>query len=374
MRWRSALAVLAPSFCAALAACGLDASGTGSGFEPGGDSGVSIQDAGGGADVTLMVDGGGNGGDASGGNDAGSVADSSPLPPFEAGPPSDAPVCSPTGTADCFTVPSGWALVAYAPAAGTACPSGFGQNPTDWVGGPQSNADECACSSCTVSDPPSCAGGPITAFFDFDGTKTCGLAAMPSQNSNNPAGACLKDVSNAAFPAGTDVRLIPTGPDGGECKAPGTPAKDKVTYAFTGRTCSPDSATAAGCSGTTCSPQLSSPFLACVAASGDVSCPGAPFTAKYVVGTDVSYDCGDCGCGVTATCTGTLTVYADPNCKDMNGLPLVVDGTCHNAGADGGKYASYQYVGNATNVGCTIGAPPPAPAPTLTQTTTICCP
>src|SRR5438132_96815 len=78
----------------------------------------------------------------------------------------DGAACAPEASAECAPVPSGWSLVAYATPKGTPCPAGFTRSPTDWVEGPEAHASECDCGACQVSPAPSCAGGPVSVFYD----------------------------------------------------------------------------------------------------------------------------------------------------------------------------------------------------------------
>jgi hypothetical protein len=358
VRWLRVAVLIAPCATGA-AACGLASNGTAG---AGGDSGAGRLDAG-----AIGAEGGS--GDGTVGDGSPTTADGA----LDAAPPPDTgPPCTPAGTTACFAVPPGWSFVARATPEGTTCPEGFSQ-PTEWLEGPSSNPNECTCSACDVTDPPSCTGGPVSVFYDFAGNQTCGLIGIPGQNGNNPAGACLRDMFVGNYPTNDDDKYTPSPPQGGACSAPATPQPANVTYAETAYTCSPDGSQAAGCSAGVCAPSLPPPFAPCLEQSGDVPCPGAPFTVKHLAGTSVSITCSDCGCTVSATCSGTMTLFPDTACAGI-GVPIPADGACHLAGTDGGVYQSYRFVGATDDVACVLGAPPPPPPPpTLTGTATICC-
>ena len=276
--------------------------------------------------------------------------------------------CSSTG---CFAMPTGFSLVAFGGGAtNAACPSGFAQ-PIDYVEGPTASAAACACSTCQVTAPPSCASGALQNSFDTDGSGTCGTPGG-APYSNNPAGTCLTDGYSGPISATTDMQAVAPPPTGGTCSI--APAKNPngISYASRDRVCHPS--TLAQCAGLVCPPTLAGAFKTCIASAGDVACPSA-FPTKHLIGTDVNFACtgGTCACTVGATCSGVVTLYKTSTCSG-GALPVVVDGACHNVNGGGTDYHSYKYVGTAANVACTgSGAPPAASGLALVGATTTCC-
>jgi hypothetical protein len=370
VRWLVVL--LAPAVT--LAACGLDITGTGDVPGGGDDGGIVVADSG------VLPPIGADGGSPIPLPDTGAPTSDSSSPPLGDGSPppldaggGDAASCAPSGSADCFAVPNGWSLVAYATPSHTNCPSGWTQNPSNWVEGPSANGNLCACGECSTTADPSCTGGAVSVFYDFDGSKSCALPGLPPQNGNNPAGACLTDLYNQAYPKNSDLKLVPPAPQGGSCTSSSMNQPQNVAYASTATTCGADSPASAGCVGGVCAPAIAAPFVACVEQSGDQACPGAPFTTKHLVGSDVSFTCGACACTVSATCEGTMNLYPDNKCGGKS-ITIPVDGTCHPLPANGGTYQSYEFQGKTTAIQCTPGAAPANPPVMLNGATTICCP
>lgn len=302
-----------------------------------------------------------------------SAADSAPDSSPDSAP--DAPVDAPPDatcsiTNGCVVVPAGWSLVAIDTAQPTAaCPTGFANAaPVDVVESPNVGANACACQACSISTPPDCNAGAVKVFYDLGGMQ-CGAAGVPAQNDNNPAGACNSDMYQGSY-ANLDLKYVPPAATGAACAAPAVQQKQNVTYGSHARTCAPDSAAAAGCNGNECTPSLASPFSACIAMSGNQTCP-APMTVKHLVGTDVSYTCSACPCTVSATCSGTMSLYEDNNCT-MGLHPIAADGQCHPSGTNK-MFRSYKYAGTASNVSCSAGNVPAPQNVALVGQETICC-
>jgi hypothetical protein len=267
----------------------------------------------------------------------------------------------------CITVPAGWTLIAVDPTQAASCPNGFAQaGPTDVFEGPNV-ANACACPACTVTQKPDCASGAVKVFYD-NGGGACASAGVPSQNNNNPGGQCGTDLFKGS--ATTDAKFVPPGPTGSaSCTAAGQMNRQKVTFASKARVCRPDSPASAKCMGNQCTPQLAAPYVACIQAAGNASCP-SPFTSQHDVGTDVAVTCAACTCSATATCSGTMTYYTDVACQN-GATPFPADGLCHASGTTQ-SFSSYKYAGVAT-VACTIGIPPAAQSTTLVGKQTLCC-
>ena len=272
------------------------------------------------------------------------------------------------------TVPAGWTLVGFATNTDAGCPPGLAAPATDVLEGPSADAGSCGCAACAVTTAPTCTG-KVNVFFDFDNLHQCQFPGVPSQNGNSPAGGCLNDMFTANEIAGTETKLVPTPPGGGVCASPGVFQKENLTYAAKGRVCAPESPAAAGCAGSTCAPNLPAPFRACISQAGDRPCPAGDFSVKHLVGTDVSATCGACGCSVTGTCSGSLTMYSDTGCAN-NPEVLTANGQClRNAAIDGNSYKSYRYALSPTGVGCVAtGVAPTAQNVSLLSAQTVCCP
>ncbi len=278
------------------------------------------------------------------------------------------------GTGGCVLVPPGWNLVGFASTTDAGCPPGLASPSTDVLEGPTAPAGACACGTCAVTTPPTCTG-KVDIGFDIDGTHSCAFPGAPSSNANNPAGGCGQDLFLGTESSGIEAKLTPTPPDGGVCASSGVLQKANVIYAAKGRVCTPASPAAIGCAGSTCTPSLAAPFGACIAQAGDQACPAGNFSVKHLVGTDVTANCGTCGCSMTGACAGTYTLYTDTGCA-VNPTVLTVNGTCvRNAAMDGQSYKSYRYALSPTGVGCTAtGTAPVAQNVALVGSQTVCCP
>jgi hypothetical protein len=301
-----------------------------------------------------------------------------PPPPSDASmtmPPMDGGPVMGTGCAGggkgCVAVPPGWSLVAFAPSQSSPCPTGFDMAAaTDLVEGPTA-AGACGCGACSVTTAPNCASGTIGVTFDYDTTVyagTCYMAATPATLSNSPPGSCLTDIYNGDYST-YDAKYTSPAPSGGVCSAPAVNNAGALTYAARDRACTPDSDAAAGCSGDQCQPALSGAYQACIASPGSVTCPPGPLAVAHHVGTSATATCEACPCTISGTCTGTMTLFTDVNCK--KGATSVPANTCEFVGT--GNYKAYEYAGgNPKNVACKAGAAP-APAIALDSEATICC-
>lgn len=344
--------ILASAFVSAIAAaaCGLDTGGTADATGDLGDAGAldgALGDALGNGDVAA--------------NDA-ATFDAAPLDAKT----NDAPTACSPGTTTCFALPSGWNVVAYGTQAAT-CPAPFGAQ-TDVQEGPTPNG-ACRCDPCGVTAQPSCTSGQLSTAYGLDGLRTCLIPGATL--ANGVGGGC----NAAQIGIATDARIDPAAPTGGACTSAASKHREAFTFASSGRVCAAPDPASAGCINGVCTPVApSAPYAICIAAPGVQSaCPSGPFGVKHVVGTDVTFDCAACGCTVTAQCSGTVTFYTDPNCRD-NGVPVVADGTCHTTPMHmGGNYGSYEYRATPSNVGCTAGAASPASNVQLVGATTVCC-
>jgi hypothetical protein len=278
--------------------------------------------------------------------------------------------CMPVGTIDCFVLPSGWNVVAYAQDGSAQCPTGFMTNAATFEEGPTASASACTCSGCAITTQPTCLAGQVGIHYDV-GVGGCNLSYNALQNPGTPGGACGTDNYHSMILGIWHTEFDPPPPSGAACDAPSASHKDQITFASTDRVCSADSLTAAGCNATTCSPSVPSPFAACIAQAGDVACPAGPFGVKHLVGSDVVFDCAPCGCSVSATCSGTVTYFTDGACT-MGAMTMQADGQCHGI-PNGGTFGSYEYAASPSGVTCNQGPAPAASNLSLTGTETICC-
>ena len=320
--------------------------------------------------------------DANPGDDAsrpvkpGPRPDSGPAPvPRDASTP-DAAKVDPTPPAacanaagPCFAVPSGWALVAFAPAQTTPCPVGYTSAPSqDVLGGPNADA-ACGCGACSVTQPPTCGAGAVNVTYDQDFSGSCDMVAMPSPLGNAPAGSCGTDIYQGSY-ASYDVRYQAPAPSGGACTSAGVPKGGAVTYGSHDRVCLPDDPQAS-CDGGICRPSVSGTYAACIAAPGDVACPPGPLQVQHEVGTSASVDCADCECTVTGTCSGTLTLYTDTACK--KGPYAISTNVCVSVSSMA-TYRAYVYTGAAPKaVSCQASPASAAQNVALADPQTICC-
>lgn len=372
----------------AVAACGLDTSGTMS-DAVGDDGGAVIPDGGGtqGADGGLSFD--------ASPSDGAMVVDSSPPPPTDACAPS-AEICNDgidndcNGLADCADpacsakskceppIANGWTLVAYDATTADACPQGYG-NPTDVVsitGSAQQATCGCACS---LGTPPSCVSGSSISVYT-NGQQQCPIGPAPWFQTNG-AGGCVDFLGQVASKPGSGARVTPLGPSGGSCTAtPSNPPPPPPPTAH-GRVCSVQGSLGGGCpGGGVCAPVVSGAFAICVQANGDVACPSG-YPSKSVVGTSVqdTRACsGSCTCGApTATCANAkLSLFANTGCTGHQ-LDLTADDKCDTVNdSPNNNYSSWKYQADAQLAAC--GNPTSTPTPSggvsLQNARTICCP
>ncbi len=305
--------------------------------------------------------------DASASSDASGAHDAPP-------PPSDAAACTPGDTLACFAVPASWTLVAYATTR-PACPTGFDQ-PTDVTSDPSVPSAACACDgACTLTTTPVCpAQGAIAVHYDLNASATCATTAGALGNTSPT---CSTDGARTAVPTGSDTSFTAPAATAGSCTSAPAKHDDRITYASQGLVCVPSNDANAGCQGDVCSPSVAAPFLVCVSQTGDVPCPGAPFTVKHPVETGVTYDCGGtCGCAVTAApCTGTLKFYTNTDGQCTTGEETAsADGVCRPTAGTGQMFEDYTYTPNAASYAYAANGAAQAPSNVQAAgTATVCC-
>jgi hypothetical protein len=330
-RIASTISVIA--FIAAVPACTLNTQGDN--FNQGSSASTAPNPAGG---------GGGQGGGQGGAGGAGG----------EGGGAGAAPVC-PEQCPD--PVPAGWVRVGYAPDRSTPCPSGFIQ--ADITTDAVLQADACVCGNCQVTTQPSCDSGEIKTY-NTSPSGNCKEAGVTFANS--PAGQCANILQDgSAISPESSFGATPPPPVGGACSRAALLDTSKIQWAE-GRLCLPMATT---CDSEVCAGIPS--FSECVLADGDNQCP-APFSTRYVTGTDDNVKCEACGCTLNSTCQGTLTLYTDKTCT-AGGFELSVDGLCYPLNSNT-SYYTYKYTGEVKLIKC-------ADAPTIKANfipaQTICC-
>jgi hypothetical protein len=254
----------------------------------------------------------------------------------------DASVCP----GACAVTPTpGWSLIAFAPSR-APCPSGF--TSTDLVDSPEGGA--CACGQCMTTVAPSCSGVTLPATVG----QGC---AMSGTSLASMGGQCVSfGGSNSA-----NLAIAPVPATGGACAAPASADTASVTVS-TDRICTPPQACLA------CGPEVTAPFTTCLAAPGEQSCPPGT-TQKHAVGTAPALSCTACGCSMTASCGGTVTLYSGSSCTGMS-LAVPVTGAC--TAGNGMPVGSYEYAAALVDASCTSGSS--TPVLTLTGAMTVCCP
>jgi hypothetical protein len=285
--------------------------------------------------------------------------------PFE---PVDATVVDGCSASNCVDpLPVGFTLVALGPK-GQPCPATF-TAPADLHESPVAGAGACGC-GCNVTSPPNCPkfGNGMVTTFGAAGAGTC-----PNSGGTTSLG-CGTDGYLGAFGAGNEHRYAPPGPNGGTCGTSPTNDSSKVSTTDL-RVCA--ASVVPTCDAKVCPPSLAAPFIACIASNGDVACPKT-FPTKHLAGTSVNLTCsgGNCGCSVTATCTGKLSFFTATDCTGTAEFVAVVDGNCDPTVSTppGASYGSHRYDPNGpTNVGCTTTGSTTA-ATSLANEATICCP
>lgn len=313
--WFVALACLASAGCFTTA---------GSNDQPGTDLTDALEDAQG--DALFPPDDAGDGGDAA---------------RLDSGLPVDTGVD--TGVADalpdvvedgggcdeskCGAAPTGAKHVGLVDRA-IPCPPGWTQTDVVEAGG----ADGCTC-SCAVGAKPTCPGnGAITTAYG--GTAACGSTGLTLTSAGTDV------CGNLGVTGSTNKFFKGTAPApiGGTCTP--TAKTDKPGVQRNRRLCEPKA-------GSCLSPICTTPFLECVEVAG--ACP-AGFPNARTVGSDFTLTCPACTCGLSSSCSGTLTLYKDPDCKGPT-TALNVDGTCTST-TDGVTVTSFKYKPDAATASC----------------------
>jgi hypothetical protein len=230
-----------------------------------------------------------------------------------------------------------------------ACPAGF--DSTDVV--EETSGDGCGC-SCSIAAAPSCpaAGGIATSYGDSPACATAGPTLIAVDSST-----CSSFGSGSTLPG--YVRATPPGPVGGAC-GPSPSTKD---VSRPRRICEPRA-------GTCAEPICRSPFVECIEIAG--SCPSSFPTARRI-GTSASVSCPACTCALSATCTGTFTLY-DKGCTGSISASIRADGTCiAMPGAGTSGYSDFKYVPNTPTASCAASYASSPGTRTFVGERNLCC-
>ena len=168
-----------------------------------------------------------------------------------------------------------------------------------------------------------------------------------------------------------DLAYTPAALTGGTCTPAPLVQSNNLTYASHDRICTPNTEP---CTGNECTPSFGSSLTVCIAASGTMACPGAPFTHQHLVGGTASFTCSStCGCSVTGACTGTLTLYTNNNCTGTT-QTIPADGNCQDeASASSDTYGSYHYTAAPVQASCDPSGTSTAQNVVQQNPQTVCC-
>ncbi len=281
------------------------------------------------------------------------------------------------GDPSCIVVPTGWSLVAFTSTPTRQCPKGFEPTSTIVFEGP--NLDSaCSCGPCNVTAQPTCEAGPVPILssppFPPMGTPQCSTSPV-SELANDPPGACLPYPSAQGGPGNPiDTGYIAPPASGGACSAPGQPDPSNVSFADIESLCTADATQAAACDDKACTPQVDSPFAACIMTAGaSVPCPpNSPFSTAHSIATAVGFSCTDCGCTIAADCSGRLELFVDDMCQELQ-RTAPVNGNCDPSGGPPGG-AAYEYAALPPgNVACAANGTSTASDVTTIGAATVCC-
>jgi hypothetical protein len=169
---------------------------------------------------------------------------------------------------------------------------------------------------------------------------------------------------------------------GGSCAAKGGQSTvPPLSWAILGKACG-GSAIGAGCgAGNVCQPKPPLPFISgvCIYKSGDVMCPGDPFTQKHVFyGNAVdTRACTACQCGgvVGGSCAVEMSVYSDALFSTCTtGIATFNAGGCANLNGNPSVYGRKATITQAPSGGtCPPSGGQPTGSVAPSDPTTFCC-
>lgn len=272
----------------------------------------------------------------------------------------------------CYVVPGGWTLVGFV--GGNPSASCFANSTANSVvEGPSGGT--CTC-GCTMKTQPTCPTGPLQNKFDYHNMPNgCTSTGIP--NPLNNGGACATDLWTGGGYDTYDLGYQPPAATGGACNTSATADPNSVTYSAQDTYCNPS--TPLCMANMPCTPNLGTGYSVCIEQAGNQNCPGTTFTQQHVVGSGSNFGCTT-GCGCTwpmnATCTGTVKLYTDGKCMNMEyDVPVSSAGMCYApmAGIQN-NYNSYHYVPDALPPQSCSSTGTSSPTNlTLTNPVTICC-
>jgi hypothetical protein len=261
-------------------------------------------------------------------------------------------------------LPAGWSLVVYEANRGP-CPPGYGGG-HDGVSGATAGPGACSC-TCTLTAQPACDHGTVATQWAAQapppGPGPCASPGTPLQPNGSGC---------TAFPVATQLSGAfsgePFAPTGGSCTAAVSADPSKVSKGAV-RTCDvPTSDSESVCLGS-----APAGFSACISTSGDLPCPGGPFSQRWLVDDDLELVCPACAlCIVTGTCANAqVKFYSDQGCGTLVAT-FACDGSCQGAGSGANQtVAAYEYT--AQPKGSCVVAPAGPPKFTPVTPRTLCC-
>ncbi len=331
-----------------LEGCSLDEGGTLHATADGGNGpDATIGDDGGSAQDATLPDGSDDGAT----NDVVVVPDAN-----DDAPAPDAGPCT-TPSSACPFIPAPWKLVVYEGSTALGCPAAWPK--TDLATNPSTQAGACAC-GCKPT-PPSCKPAALTVT---DGANSsCG-------GGNTAAFGYGGNCTNATLNLKSYLSVGKVVPIGGICLPGAIADSNKLSFSVT-RSCGVPPA----CAGDVCSNQVPAGFQACVTAPGDLPCVIGGFTTnRYVVGTGANLQCtnGTCTCSTSPSCGGSVDFFSQANCA-VKTTTIPADESCQPGNyQNGSTVQSVRYVGAQPNAGCGASGTPTTQA-VLDKPQTICC-
>ncbi len=249
----------------------------------------------------------------------------------------DDPVCQGAGYACAAAVPAGWtgpvALADVTSGSAPACASPYAKDSVDGNGALDAPPSTCGC-TCGGSQNETCATTTTTLYSD-----ACTTAC---ETVHFAAGQCI-DFSCSAEGAATPT--FPT--TGGTCQVNPTKTVPPATWGHTYRACDYTApADTGGCTnGGACVAASTTGFSkSCIYQTGNVACPGAPYTVQTVVYGSMTdnRDCSQCVCaGPTGgACGALIDFYYGPGCTEIQTGLLGNPSLCLDCEAEGYPVAS----------------------------------
>ncbi|HEX4517018.1 MAG TPA: hypothetical protein VH054_25900 [Polyangiaceae bacterium] len=238
------------------------------------------------------------------------------------------PVCQGAGYACTAAAPSGWnGPVAWFDAAGGTIPSCAAPYATQGSGGHAgitAPAAQCGC-GCTGPTSVQCNQVGVTYYSDNNCQTSAGGAGLPTNF-------CVTTGSGSSVAAQAQPTAF-----NGNCGSNPSKTLPAISWANSDAVCTYNAPSdVGGCNnGSLCmeQPPTGANAKACVWQSGDVACPGAPYTQKTVFYTSVDdqRDCTTCTCTATAgSCNAQVTVYSLGSCNTSGSfVGIMTDNSCH---------------------------------------------